>query len=62
VQAGPADCNGVTTSSTYYAAARPVGTTMRAFAVDQSGVVWYDTTGVPPKPPFTESQSTKRLR
>jgi hypothetical protein len=59
---GPVDCNGVMTSAAYYASARPVGTPLRAFATDQSGIMWYDTTGVPPKPPFTESNSTKPLR
>jgi type IV pilus assembly protein PilA len=53
--AGPNDCNGVATSTAYYASATPatVGTTgQRAFATNNSMTVWQDTTGVPPGEPF----------
>jgi hypothetical protein len=62
---GPRDCNGVPTSLGYYATATPVrraGSPLRAFAVDQSGVIWSDTRGTPPAPPFTETGSIQRAK
>jgi type IV pilus assembly protein PilA len=53
--AGPNDCNGTATSTSYYASATPatVGTTgQRAFATNNSMTVWQDTSGVPPGEPF----------
>ena len=53
--AGPNDCNGTATSTTFYATATPqsVGTTgNRAFASDVGSAIWQDTTGVPPAQPF----------
>lgn len=55
--AGPADCNGAaTTSITYYATAIPLTpetTGVRAFAINQDGVIWQDMSGVAPVEPFT---------
>jgi hypothetical protein len=62
---GPADCNGVPTSTAYYATSTPVRgtpTARRAFATDQSGVIWYDTSGSPPRLPFKEAGTIKRLQ
>jgi hypothetical protein len=61
---GPADCNGVRTASGFFATAKPIQqseSASRAFAVDKSGVIWSDTSGVPPQPPFKETRTTKRL-
>jgi hypothetical protein len=35
---------------------------MRAFAVDQNGVMWFDLTGAAPKPPFHETATVRRLQ
>lgn len=59
------DCHGNPTARAYYAIAIPMkgsGTAMRAFAVDQNDVIWYDVTGAAPKPPFSETAALKRLR
>jgi hypothetical protein len=61
---GPADCNGVPTTTAYYATSTPVRGTPnagRAFATDQGGVIWYDTNGIPPSLPFKETATIKRL-
>jgi hypothetical protein len=61
---GPPDCNGIPTSTGYYAAATPIPrtrTAVRAFAVDRSGVIWSDASGIAPKPPFRQIGTTKRL-
>jgi prepilin-type N-terminal cleavage/methylation domain-containing protein len=53
--AGPNDCNGTGTFLDYYASATPASigvTAQRAFATNQSGTVWQDTTGAPPAEPF----------
>ena len=53
--AGPNDCNGTATELSYYASATPASlgvTGQRAFATNQTGTVWQDTTGVPPGEPF----------
>ena len=55
VAATLASCNGTTGGSTYYSSATPltVGSTgQRAFATNQGGTIWQDTTGVPPAEPF----------
>jgi len=54
--AGPNDCNGTATSTTFYGSATPqsVGTTgNRAFATNTGSAIWQDTSGVPPAEPFT---------
>ncbi len=59
------DCHGNPTARAYYATAvslHRTGTTMRAFAVDQNNVIWYDATGSAPKPPFSETAVLKPLR
>jgi hypothetical protein len=59
------DCHGNPTARAYFAIAIPMkgsGTAMRAFAVDQNDVIWYDETGAAPKPPFSETAALKRLR
>ncbi|MEX2270052.1 MAG: prepilin-type N-terminal cleavage/methylation domain-containing protein [Vicinamibacterales bacterium] len=55
--AGPADCNGTGTQSTFYSTAIPVtpGTTgNRAFATNTAGTIWQDVAGAgaaaPPEP------------
>jgi prepilin-type N-terminal cleavage/methylation domain-containing protein len=53
--AGPIDCFGNPSQSSYYAIGFPVaiGTTgARAFATNVAATVWQDTTGVPPAEPF----------
>ena len=62
---GHVDCHGNPTARAYYATAVPLqrtGTAVRAFAVDQNNVIWYDATGSAPKPPFSETDTLKRLR
>lgn len=53
----PASCNGLGAGvvvSTYYASAVPLaGGGVRAFATNQGGTIWQDTTGVAPTEPFT---------
>lgn len=53
--AGPMDCNGTQAYSAYYLAGTPISnlTGIRAFATNQFGGIWQDTTGVPPAEPFT---------
>jgi hypothetical protein len=61
---GPADCNGVLTSTGYYASATPLRDApgaIRAFAVDQNGAIWSNASGVPPKSPFEEKGTIERL-
>ncbi|HEX6209159.1 MAG TPA: prepilin-type N-terminal cleavage/methylation domain-containing protein [Methylomirabilota bacterium] len=54
--AGPLDCNGVATETSYYASAVPVtlnSTGVRAFATNQAGTIWQDATGAAaPAEPF----------
>jgi hypothetical protein len=62
---GPADCNGAHTTTAYYATSTPVRGTPgahRAFATNQSDVIWYDTSGIPPRLPFNETGTIKRLQ
>jgi hypothetical protein len=62
---GRLDCHGQPTADAYYATAVPVRSTeraLRAFAVDQNAVIWYDETGIAPTPPFHETTTVKRLR
>jgi hypothetical protein len=62
---GQVDCHGNPTALAYYAIAVPLqrtGTAMRAFAVDQNDIIWYDATGAAPKPPFSETAALKRLQ
>jgi type IV pilus assembly protein PilA len=52
----PPDCNGVVTTSAYYASAVPVtlsATGTRGFASSQGGAVWQDISGAAPTEPFT---------
>jgi type IV pilus assembly protein PilA len=61
---GPTDCNGGTSSSAYYASATPVSnlTGIRAFATNQFGGIWQDTTGTPPAEPFTVGGTVSPLQ
>jgi hypothetical protein len=62
---GHVDCHGNPTARAYYATALPLqrtGTALRAFAVDQNNVIWYEATGSAPKPPFSETDTLKQLR
>jgi prepilin-type N-terminal cleavage/methylation domain-containing protein len=48
-------CNGASLVQSYYASATPAlagNTGMRAFATNQGGTVWQDTSGAPPAEPF----------
>ena len=54
--AGPNDCNGTATNTTFYASATPqsLGTTgTRGFASNVGAAIWQDTAGAPPNEPFT---------
>ena len=62
---GHVDCHGNATARAFYAIAVPLqrtGTARRAFAVDQNNVIWYDSSGAAPKPPFSDSSAYKRLQ
>jgi hypothetical protein len=62
---GHVDCHGSPIARAYYATAVPLqrtGTAVRAFAVDQNNVIWCEATGSAPKPPFSETDTLKRLR
>lgn len=53
--AGPNDCNGTASSTSYYLTATPatVGTSgNRAFASNPASTIWQDTSGAPPVEPF----------
>ena len=53
---GPVACNAGTLYPGYYPKAVPVGvgtTGQRAFATNQTGTIWQNTTGVAPTEPFT---------
>lgn len=53
--AGSLDCATAVPQSAYYASAMPLSLAAgrRAFATNQSGTIWQDTTGAPPAEPFT---------
>lgn len=54
--AGPADCNGRPTVTTFYASATPIGvgsTGRRAFAANAQSTLWQNTAGTAPTEPFT---------
>jgi hypothetical protein len=56
--AGPADCNGMPTSTAFYVTAVPqtVGSTgERAFASNIGSGIWQNTAGTAPPEPFTAS-------
>src|SRR5687768_5933517 len=55
VGGAPASCNGGAVVQSYYASATPVSvgsTGNRAFASNQAGTIWQNTTGVAPTEPF----------
>lgn len=59
--AGPNDCNGTATVTTYYATAVPLSlntTGTRSFAVDTGNTIWQLPGGTPPTEPFTASGGT----
>ena len=59
--AGPPDCNGTATITTYLATAVPqtFGTTgNRSFAVNMSGSIWYVPAAAPPTEPFGPPAAT----
>jgi type IV pilus assembly protein PilA len=63
--AGPVDCNGTATRTTYYATAIPLalGTTgRRAFASNNINSIWQSSTGAPPPEPFTVTATTQPLQ
>lgn len=49
------------TATHWYASAQPQAGGMRGFATADGGDIWQDTTGAPPKPPFTPSKTVSRL-
>jgi type IV pilus assembly protein PilA len=54
--AGPNDCNGTATGTSFYATAVPVtlgSTGQRAFASDIGSAIWQNTLGTAPPQPFT---------
>ncbi len=59
--AGPPDCNGVATITTYLATAVPMSfgsTGNRSFAVNISGSIWYIAAAAPPAEPFGPPAAT----
>ena len=61
--AGPNDCNGTATVTTYYATATPQSfgsTGTRAFAVNGSATVWQTLAAAPPTEPFTAPATPAR--
>jgi type IV pilus assembly protein PilA len=60
---GALDCAGDPTQNGYYFMAEPLGpsTGRRAFATNQVGTVWQDTTGVAPTEPFTGGGTVSTL-
>jgi prepilin-type N-terminal cleavage/methylation domain-containing protein len=63
--AGPNDCNGTATVTTWLATAVPQAfgaTGGRSFAIDDLGTVWQSKTAVAPTQPFTENATTSPVR
>lgn len=63
--AGPNDCNGTATQSTYYSTAVPVtfGTTgNRSFATNTAGTIWQDTTNAAPPEPFVAAGTIQPIQ
>ena len=59
------DCHGEPMATGYHATAVPMqrsGGAARAFAVDQSQIIWVDETGVAPTPPFRETLTVRPLQ
>lgn len=62
--AGPNDCFGNATQTTYYVSAAPLSigvTGDRAFATNAAATVWQDSAGVPPGEPFAETPTVKPI-
>jgi type IV pilus assembly protein PilA len=62
--AGPADCAGQGTLTTYYASGTPLSPTSgtRGFATNTLGTIWQDTTGVPPVEPFAPGATVSPIQ
>lgn len=63
--AGPADCNGTPTVSTFYSTAVPVtfGTTgNRSFATNTAGTIWQDSTAAAPPEPFVTGGTIRPIQ
>lgn len=62
--AGPNDCTGAATVTTYYASGRPlsISTGRRAFATSSAATIWQDTTGVPPVEPFAPAATVSPIQ
>ncbi len=59
------DCHGAATYSGYYVTATPLPTgerDRRAFAVDETGTIWFDASGVSLRPPFVKSRTVGPLQ
>lgn len=61
--AGRPDCTGAPTQNGYYFSAEPISanTGRRAFATNQTGTVWQDTTSTAPVEPFAASPTVSPL-
>lgn len=62
--AGPNDCNGTVTQTTFYVTAAPQTfgfSGSRAFASNLTATIWQDTGGVPPTEPFTSGGTVSPL-
>jgi len=59
----PADCTGQASRSGYYFSAEPLSesTGRRAFATNQVGTIWQDTTGIAPTEPFAAEGTVSPL-
>jgi type IV pilus assembly protein PilA len=63
--AGPVACNAAVLALTYYSTGVPltVGSTgQRAFATNQGGTIWQDTTGVAPPEPFAAAGTVSPIQ
>jgi prepilin-type N-terminal cleavage/methylation domain-containing protein len=63
-RAGPSDCNGTVTTTTWYATGVPTSyaTGNRGFAVDTNNSIWQDTSGAAPATPFTVSATVAQIQ
>ncbi len=63
--AGPLDCNGTATQSTFYSTAVPVtfGTTgNRSFATNTAGTIWQNTAAAAPTEPFATAGTVRPIQ
>lgn len=63
--AGPTDCNGDATITSYYLTALPTGlgtTGTRGFATNHAGAIWQDTSGAAPVEPFAAAGTVSPIQ